>query len=209
MNQKVLAIVFMMVAVALTINANAVYWSSNIATKTSQWSIQRQSSDISLDLSGSVDGEISQVDFHGRTLNPYQAYYVEVGTNDVKLRERTSALAGSYRSEDEINMQSNADNNIDILVIKPFGIKVYAIEYYEQWPAIMTSSRAIAYSGLQINDREFEGNSGDFVGSNFLYNHELSKESRSVIWLQRMNATVLLSGLLDQCQHYWHSRLKL
>jgi hypothetical protein len=183
--------IILMVAVALTINANAVYWSSSVDTNSSHWSIYRQSSNVNFDLSGTVDGNVSHVDSHGRVLGSYQAYYAEVGTNDVRLRERISALAGSYRSEDAINMKSNADNDIDILVVKPIGTNVYTIDNYEQWPVSLTSSRMIAYSGQQINDREFEGNNGDFVGSNFLYNHELIKESRSVMWLQRMNATVL------------------
>ena len=191
MNHEALAMIFVIVAAAMTINANAVYWSSSIDTNMSHWSIYRQNSNIDFNLSGSIDGKISQVDFHGRTLNPYQAYYAEVGTNDVRLRERTSALAGIYRSADEINMQSNADNSVDIFINKPIGTNIYTIEYYEQWPAFLASSRAIAYSGQQINDREFEGNNGDFVGATLLYNHELSKKSRSVLWLQRMNATVL------------------
>ncbi len=79
MNQKVLAMAFIMAAVALTLNANAIYWSSSVDTNSSHWSIYRQSSNISFDLSGSVDGKISPVEFHGRILNPYNAYYAEVG----------------------------------------------------------------------------------------------------------------------------------
>lgn len=191
MDQKTLATIFIMATVALTLNANAVSWSSSVDTNSTHWSIYRQTSNINFDLSGTIDGNVSPVDFHGRVLGAYQAYYSEVGSNDVRLRDRTSALQGRYKSEDAINMQSNADNDIDILVIKPVGTDVYTIDYYEQWPVSLTSSRNIAYSGQQINDREFEGNNGDFVGSNFLYNHELSKESRLVMGLQRMNATVL------------------
>ena len=194
MNQKVLAMISLVVAAAITINANAAHWVISVDTNTSHWSIDRQNSNMNFDLSGSIDGKISRVDFHGRTLNPYQAYYAEVGANDVHLRERTSALAGSFRSRDEISTQSNADNGIDLFINKPIGTDIYTIDYYEKWPAFITSSRAIAYSGQQINDREFEGNNGDFVGANLLYNHDLYKESRSVMWLQRMNATVLFTN---------------
>ncbi len=129
-------------------------------------------------------------------MNPYQSYYEEVGTNDVRLRQRTNALEGSYKSTDEIMMQSTVyPNDIDILVDKPNGTDIYAIEYEnEQWPVFIKAGRTLDYSGRQINDRDFEGNNGDFVGANFLYNHELSKEQRSVIWLQRMNATVLATN---------------
>jgi hypothetical protein len=58
----------------------------------------------------------------------------------------------------------------------------------------LKAGRIIAYSGQQINDRYFEGNNGDFVGASFLYNHNLSKEQRTVAWLKRMNATALATN---------------
>ena len=75
-------------------------------------------------------------------------------------------------------MQSTVyPNDIEILFDKPVGTNIYTIEYTgEQLPVFMRASRAIAYSGQQINDRSFEGNNGDFVGTNFLHNRELSKE---------------------------------
>ena len=196
MNQKVLAMAFIMATVALTLNANAISWSSSVDTNSSHWSIYRQSSNISFDLSSSVDGKISPIEFHDRVLTPYYAYYAEVGNNDVRHRDRTSALQGSYKSADEITMQSTVyPNDIEILFDKPVGTNIYTIEYTgEQWPVFMKASRAISYSGQQINDRSFEGNNGDFVGTNFLHNRELSKEQMSVIWLQRMNATVLATN---------------
>ena len=195
MNQKPLAII-LLVAFALTLNTNAVYWSSRVDTNSSHWSIYRESSNISFNLSSSVEGKISPVESRGRILSPYQSNYEEVGTNDVRLRQRTNALEGSYKSTDEIMMQSTVyPNDIDILVDKPIGTDIYAIEYEnEQWPVIIKASKTLAYSGQQINDRDFEGNNGDFVGANFLYNRELSKEQRSVIWLQRMNASVLATN---------------
>jgi len=195
MNQKPLAII-LLVAFALTLNTNAVYWSSRVDTNSSHWSIYRESSNISFNLSSSVEGEISPVVSRGRILSPYQSYYEEVGTNDVRLRERTNALEGSYKSTDKITMQSVVyPDEIEITVDKPVGTDIYAIEYEnEQWPVIIKASKTLAYSGQQINDRDFEGNNGDFVGANFLYNHELSKDQRSVIWLQRMNASVLATN---------------
>ena len=186
----------LIVAIGLTFNANAIYWTSSIDTNSSHWSIYRQSSNISFDLSGSVGGEISPVESHGRILKPYQSFYEEIGANDVRLRERTSALEGSYKSVDEIKMQSTVyPNDIEILVDKPIGTDIYTIEYTgEQWPVIIKASKAIAYSGKQINDRDFEGNNGDFAGTSFLYNRELSKEKMTVMWLQRMNATVIATN---------------
>ncbi len=83
-------------------------------------------------------------------------------------------------------------DDINITVDKPAGTDLYTIEYEnEKWPVFIKGSRTLAYSGLGINDRDFQGNSGDFVGASFLYNRELSKEQRTVMWLQKMNATVL------------------
>jgi hypothetical protein len=177
----------------LTSNANAVYWSSSVDTNSSHWSIYRESSNISFNLSSSVEGKISPVESRGRILSPYQSYYEEIRANDVRLRQRTSALEGSFKSADEIEMQSVVyPDEIEITVDKPAGTDLYTIEYKnEKWPVFLKASRTINYSGHQINNRDFEGNNGDFVGANFLYNRELSKEQRSIIWLQRMNATVL------------------
>ena len=47
------------------------------------------------------------------------------------------------------------------------------------------------YSGKEINNREFVGNSKDYAGANFLYNQEFSKERSLKMSLDRMNATIL------------------
>ena len=194
MNRSALAI--FLAAIALILNANADFWSSNVDTNSSHWSVYRQSSNISFSLSSSVDGKVSPVEFRGRILSPYQSYYEEVGTNDVRIRQRTTSLEGIYKASDEIIMQSVVyPDEIEITVDKPAGTDLYTIEYKnENWPVFLKASRTLAYSGQQINDRDFEGNNGDFVGANFLYNRELSKQQRYVIWLQRMNATVLATN---------------
>lgn len=190
------AIHLIIVVLALSSNVYGVYWSSSVDTNSSHWSIHRQSSNISFNFSSSVEGKISPVESRGRILSPYQSYYEEVGTNDVRLRQRTSSLAGSYKTSDEIMMQSVVyPNEIEIIVEKPEGTDLYAIEYKnEKWPIFIKASRTLAYSGQQINNRDYEENNGDFVGANLLYNHELSKEQRTVIWLQRLNATVLATN---------------
>ena len=178
---------------AMISNASAVYWSSCVSTNSSSWCIYRESQNLSFESSGSVEGKITPVEVYGRSLSPYLSYYAELGANDVRLSERTSALEGSYKSVDEIEMRSAVyPNEIDIYVDKPAASDIYTISYRnETWPVFIGARRAIAYSGKQINDRELEGNNGDFVGANFLYNRELTKEQQSIIWLQRMNATVL------------------
>jgi len=173
-------------------NAEAVYWSSSVDTNSSHWSIYRESHNLILSLSSKVEGKTSPVEVHGTIIAPYQSYYEEIGVNDVRLRERTGSMEGNYKSTDEIELVSLVHpDEIYITVDKPVGSNIYTIEYRnETWPVFMSVNRSLEYSGKNINNRDFEGNSGDYVGSNFLYNDELSKEQRSVIWLQRMNATV-------------------
>jgi hypothetical protein len=186
-------LIFLSVAIALTLNANADYWWSSVDTNSSHWSIYRQSQNLSFHMSGSVEGSVSPVDINGRTISPHLSYYVDVGSNDVRLRQRTSALEGNYKSAEEMMLESRSyPEEIEITVDKPAGTDIYTIEYKNEiWPVFASASRTLDYSGKQINDRDFEGNNGDFVGANFLYNRELTKEQRSIIWLQRMNATVL------------------
>ncbi len=192
MDRPALAVV-LLVAFALTLNANADYKSLNVDTNSSHWSIYRESNNISFSLSSSVEGKISPVESRGRILSPYQSYYEEIGSNNVQLRQRTNALEGNYKSSDEIKLQSVVYlDAVEVTVDKPAGTDIYTIEYKnENWPVFLKASRTLDYSGQRINNREFEGNNGDFVGANFLYNRKLSKEQRSIIWLQRMNATVL------------------
>jgi len=129
-------------------------------------------------------------------LQPYQAYYAELEANDILLSDRTNALEGIYKSLDDISMQSRVyPDQIDILVDKPVGTEIYKIDYKnEKWPVFLKSARSISYSGRNINDREFQANNGDYTKSRFLYNHDLVKDKFSVMWLQRMNATVLATN---------------
>lgn len=187
----------LIVIFTLSANAGSVYWANSVDTDSTHWSIYRQSSNICFDLSSSVKGTISSIDLspaksRSRILHPYQSYYAEVGNNDVHFRQRTSSLAGSYQSEDQIMMQSVlSPDKINITVTKPAGTDIFTIEYEtENWPVFIKSNRSLAYSGKGINDRDFEGNNGDYVGASFLYNRELSKEQNTVMWLKRMNATV-------------------
>jgi hypothetical protein len=167
------------------------YWSSCVCTNSSCWCLDRESSNITFDSSSSVEGKISPVAYRGRKLNPYHSYYAELKANDIRLRERTAALEGSYKSKENISMKAATENEINIGVYKPFGSNIYTITYNETWPAYMRATRTMEYFGRQINDRDFEGNNGDYVGANLLYNQELFKDRRSIMWIDRMNATVL------------------
>ncbi len=168
--------------------AGATSLSVAVGTNTSSWSVQRQSESIVFDYSHSVQGTISPVDYKGRSLSPYHSGYQDVNVNDVRLRDRTSALEGSYSSEEQMRMQS--DNNNPTLINTTASGGLFVIQIFEEWPVVLRSSKIIKYSGKEINDREFAGNNLDFAGSNLLYNRELSKETNVGMLLRNMNATV-------------------
>ena len=160
-------------------------------TDSDTWSITRESSNLSFIYEQSVQGQISSVDYRGRTLSPYHSYYKDVNMNDVRLKERTSALQGSYSSEEKLLLKSSINNSVNMTIDKPAGSDVYTIDFYEMWPVKLSYAKSMTYSGKAINNREFVGNNKDYVGANFLYNHEFSKERSLNMNLVRMNATIL------------------
>ena len=179
---------------SIVTSASAASWTSTVSTNSSSWSIYRQSENLSFDYSQSVQGTVSPVDYHGRTIHPYCSVYQEVNENDVRLRDRTSAFQGSYESEDTMSLRSDITNPVYMNITKPIGSQIYTIDYFEQWPVILKSSKSVKYSGKEINDREFAGNNLDFAGSDLLYNKELTKETKVGLLLKGMNATVLATN---------------
>ncbi|MDD1758559.1 MAG: hypothetical protein LUQ22_07505 [Methanotrichaceae archaeon] len=186
-----LQLALVLASMILISGVNADFWGSSIGTNSTYWSIYRQSVNISFNLSSSVEGTISPVDFRGRSIQPYYSNYADLGANDVRLRERTYAKEGKYKSEEETKLLSAIGNEILIDMVKPSGTDVYTINYREAWPVLLTSNKTMRYSGQGINDRDFGGNNLDFIGSNLLYNPELAKERRALLWLRSMNATVI------------------
>lgn len=164
----------------------------NISDGSSFW-ISRQSANISFDLSGSVEGEISPIAVTpaGRVLSPYYSGMTDIDANDVRLRERTGALEGTYSSEELIYLKADATANVNRTYFKPAGSDIWTITLAENWPVILNASKTVDYLGTMINDRDRAGNNGDAVGSSFLYNTELSRERNAALKLDRLNATII------------------
>ncbi len=137
-----------------------------------------------------VEGRVSPLELNGRSVSPHLSTLVEIEENGVMLKERTSAQEGIYSSREMTDLSSIVDRDVNAYMDKPIGTTVYNVNYYEQWPVSLTSIKEITYYGKEINDRDFEGNNHDFVGTNILYNRVLSKTRRSVMKIDRMNATV-------------------
>jgi hypothetical protein len=185
------AIIAILTVATLVFSASAASWSGSVKTNSDSWSITRESSNLSFIYEQSVQGQISPVNYRGRSLSPYHSYYKDVTVNDVRLKERTAALQGSYSSEEQLLLKSSINNSVNLTIYKPAGSDVYTIDFYEKWPVKLNYSKSMNYSGKEINNREFVGNNHDYVGANFLYNHEFSEERSMNISLERMNATIL------------------
>jgi hypothetical protein len=167
----------------------------NVTDGSSFW-ISRQSANMTLDLSGSVDGEISPISVTpaGRVLSPYYSASSTFDVNEVRLKERTAALEGTYSSEEEIYLRASAQAAVNRSYFKPAGSDVWTITLEENWPVRLNASKTVDYAGKMINDRDRAGNNGDSVGSSFLYNTELSKERNVALRLDRLNATVIATN---------------
>jgi hypothetical protein len=171
--------------------AYAASWSGGVITDSDSWYIYRESSNLSFTLEQSVQGQVSPVDFRGRTLSPFHSYYGDLELNDVRIKEKTAALEGSLSIEELLTLKSSINNSVNASWYKPAGSDLWTIDFYEKWPVKLCYSKTMAYSGKNRNNRDFVGNNQDFVGANFLYNKEFSKERIINASLERMNATVL------------------
>jgi len=191
-NIKFRAVLSMIIIMIMISSACAVYWSSGIKTDTGLWYIYRQSSNVSFNNTQTIIGTVSPVQgLHGRILSPYQSTYKDIKYNDVVFKERRSALEGSYESTEQMDLISRIDDSaINIDFFKPFGSDVYTINYPEMWSVQLSAAKTINYSGKMINDWDYNGNNNDFINFNLLYNHQLMRETKTLMWLQRMNATV-------------------
>ncbi|HPJ83967.1 MAG TPA: hypothetical protein PLY09_04315 [Methanothrix sp.] len=184
--------------VGLISSASAASWTfgvDNVTDGSSFW-IHRQSGTIGFDLSGSVEGDIAPIAVTpaGRVLSPYYSGMADLTANDVRLRERTAALEGTYSSEELIKLRADAEADVNRTYIKPAGSGVWTITLEESWPVTLNASKTVDYFGKNINDRDCAGNNGDSVGASFLYNRELSRERNVALSLDRLNATIVATN---------------
>lgn len=202
----------LLLLIVLISGASATSWSSRVSTNSSSWSIERQSTNLSILLEQSVEGTIAPIDVHGRSLGPYYSYYSDVNANDVRLRERTFASEGRFSSEGVLHLNSRCTSlwgsptPVKVDINKPAGSPIYTIQYFEGvlegepekwsvgWPVGLSALKRTSYVGQGISDREFAGNNLDYVGTNLLYNKELDADRRVQLTLRKMNATVLATN---------------
>ncbi len=184
-------IVYIMLLLAALIGCvSAESWTGQVITNTSSWQISRQSTNLSMDISGYVEGTISPVERQGRVLSPYAHYSKDVAANGVTIKERTAAYQGKYNAEEQLKMRSRL-LSAGYEINKPAGTSIWTVDFYSEWPLFINSSRSIDYIGRSINDKELIGNGEDNVGAAFLYNTKLSKEENFKLSTKSLNATII------------------
>ena len=191
MVNRMLNYVFILLLLAALIScANAERWTGLVTTNTSSWQMSRQSSNLTFDINGYVEGSVSPVEHRGRVLSPYAHYSKDVSVNGADIKERTAAYQGMYSSEDILKLRSRTSSS-GYELDKPSGTPVWTVKFYADWPVMINSSRSIDYIGRNINDREHIGNGEDSVDSAFLYNIKLTKEQKLNLSSRSLNATIL------------------
>jgi hypothetical protein len=139
----------------------AASWSGGVITDSDSWYIYRESTNTSFTFEQSVKGQVSPVDFRGRVLTPFHSYYGDLTLNDVRVKERTAALEGSLSIEELLTLKSSINNSVNASWYKLAGSDLWTIDYYEKWPVKLCYSKTMAYSGRNINNRDFVGNNKD------------------------------------------------
>lgn len=183
--QKVIIILLLLSASIYAAHAEKI--TVSVGTNSTSWTVSRDSESLKFNYTQYVNGSISPVEYRGRSISPYYSRYEEVDVNDIRLRDRTSALEGSYASEIQIVLEADTTEASELNFSHENG--TYSFQFTEEWPAILRSSKSIRYSGEGINSREYAGNNFDYAGSSLLYNKELFKHSSIDMLITRMNAT--------------------
>lgn len=189
--KKILAL-FLILLIPFSGLASSESWYGYVKTAEDSWSIYRHSNNMSFQIEQYVEGKIQPFEGPGgRVFSPYISYFEDVSLNEVRLKARTAAGEGSYSAEDLVAVKAEVLSPVGLNVEQSAESGIYTIDYIEKWPAEVTTNRSLEYSGKGINNMDFIENNGDYVQTNLRYNKKLSKELRSGMTLDRMNATVI------------------
>lgn len=131
----------------------------------------------------------------GRSLNGYESRYVKMNINDVKLQERTSAKKGRIGAEETILLVS--EDTTTPSEAPYIGAENAEFNFYESWPVKLLSRRAMGYSGMGLNDFDFAGNNGDYVGTSSTYNTQFFKDRLVFEELNRTNVSIRADAIKD------------
>jgi hypothetical protein len=130
--------------------------------------------DIDFRYSGVTEGNISTINVTpaGRTIKSYSSYISNIKVGSSRLHERTSALEGSYKSEDSKRFRYQQHELFDVALTSPLSNwRIRGLLEISSWGA----HRAINYSGEWINDRDYSSSLFTNTSTQFLYNKNFTK----------------------------------
>ena len=148
------------------------------------------------DYSQNVNGAVSPVNYKGRHLGSYASIYKKVNANLTSMEERTSARKGNYKSEESLAAISIFARAGSWLIQPPilnildeYGLLTNDLLANKD---LIISDKSIEYSGKGINNLEcfldrvpsdvvLSAGRQQYVNTNFLYNKNLTKESKSSV----------------------------
>jgi len=169
-----------MLAIVISIGISPTLGNSD--TKQQIWEVSNsyQQKKMIFDYSDSTLGNISSVEVtpQGRSVSPYHSHVSNINQGKMKFQERTSALQGSYKSENSIKFESEIADIADYYFYNPFyKLHLKSTITISSWNA----TQNIRYSGKEINDRDYAFNDFDQYGKDtnavsFLHNKNFSKD---------------------------------
>jgi len=142
----------------------------------------RQSQTALVDITGSSFG------------NGTFSRFTDMDFNDVRMKERIGALNGTLGTSESVQLQANADNDIEVNLIKLPGSQDFTITVNETWPVAMSARRSLDYSGKNIFACDLFGNNQDLVGTTYQNTRELSMARASYL---RLNDTWFVGVIND------------
>jgi hypothetical protein len=170
-------------------------WFGYVKTTDDFWSVYRHGNNMSFESDQYIEGMIKPFEGpRGRVLSPYCSHFENMNLNDINLNERTGAMEGNYSSSEQVAAWAHVNPPIGLDINKPADSDIYIIEFIEKWPADISASRSLKYSGMGINNQDLSGSNLDFVETNLLYNKKLSKDLFVKMRLEKMNATVIATN---------------
>ena len=150
--KKILALVLILL-ISLSEMASSESWYGYVKTTNDTWNIYLDSNNMSFQSDQYVQGKIEPFEGPGgRVLSPYCSIFEEIDLNDVGLKAKTAALEGSYSSEDLIDVKAEVKSPVGLYIDKSADSGLYIINFI-RWPAEVSASRTLEYSGIGINNR--------------------------------------------------------
>ncbi|GEM_PF-796200 len=184
--ERWLYLILVLIFAASIVSANS--WQASVEG----WSIHRRGMKLNMSLDENSYGTVSKIEISpgGRTSGGYHSRYIDIGFQGIGLQERDYAREGQISASESTFIRSDDNESVDYNATKAANDPFTYFHYFEKWPMILESERALEYEGWGMNDREVADNNLDRVKSTLNYNPVLSRTRFLSSSLDRFNVTV-------------------